>query len=119
MTLSSTESEYHALSELCSEIIFVKQILEFVQVEVEYPIIVRVDNVGAMFLANNPVLRQRTKHISVRQHFIHEFVEDGIIKVIFVKSRNNDADIFTKNLSRELFEKHKNRIINGENNEEK
>ena len=119
VTLSSTESEYHALSELCSEIIFVKQILEFVQVEVEYPIIVRVDNVGAMFLANNPVLSQRTKHISVRQHFIREFVEDGIIKVIFVKSRNNDADIFTKNLSRELFEKHKNRIINGENNEEK
>lgn len=118
VTLSSTESEYYALSELCSEIIFVKQILEFVQVEVEYPIIVRVDNVGAMFLANNPVLSQRTKHISVRQHFIREFVEDGIIKVIFVKSRNNDADIFTKNLSKELFEKHKKRIISGEDDDD-
>ena len=118
VTLSSTESEYYALSELCSEIIFVKQILEFLEVEVEYPIIVRVDNVGAMFLANNPVLSQRTKHISVRQHFIREFVEDGIIKVIFVKSKNNDADIFTKNLSKELFEKHKKRIISGEDDDD-
>ena len=82
--------------------------------EVEFPIIVKVDNVGAMFLANNPVLSQQTKHISVRQHFIREFVEDGIIKVIFVKSKNNDADIFTKNLSKDLFEKHKKTIINGE-----
>ena len=114
VTLSSTESEYYALSELCSEIIFIKQILEFLQVEVEFPIIVKVDNVGAMFLANNPVLSQQTKHISVRQHFIREFVEDGIIKVIFVKSKNNDADIFTKNLSKDLFEKHKKTIINGE-----
>ena len=78
----------------------------------------RVDNVGAMFLANNPVLSQRTKHISVRQHFIREFVEDGNIKVIFVKWRNNDADIFTKNLSKELFERHKNRIINGGDNDD-
>ena len=37
-----------------------------------------------------------------------------------MKSRNNDADIFTKNLSKELFERHKNRIINGgDNNDEK
>ena len=118
VTLSSTKSEYYALSELCSEIIFVKQILEFLEVEIEYPIIVKVDNVGAMFLANNPVLSQRTKHILVWQHFIREFVEDGIIKVIFVKSKNNDADIFTKNLSKELFEKHKKRIINGEDDDD-
>ena len=118
VTLSSTESESCALLELCSEIIFVKQILESVQVEVEYPIIVKVDNVGAIFLASNPILSQRTKHISVRQHFIREFVQGGIIKVIFVRSRNNDADIFTKKLSRELFEKHKNRIINGGDNDD-
>ena len=87
VTLSTTESEYYAMSELCSEIIYIKNTLEFLQVQVEYPIIVRVDNVGAMFLGNNPSLSQRTKHISIRQHFIRQYVEDEIIKIIFVKLR--------------------------------
>ena len=95
--------------------------LEFLKITFNYPIIIRVDNVGAMFLANNPVLSQRTKHISVRHHFVREFIEDGILKILFVKSKMNQADIFTKNLSRDLYEKHKRSIINGlknENNDE-
>ena len=55
--------------------------LEFLNIEVNYRIIVRVDNVGAMFLVNNPVLSQRTKHISVWHHFVREFIEDEILKV--------------------------------------
>ena len=116
VTLSTTESEYYAMSELCSEIIYIKNTLEFLQVEIEFPIIVRVDNVGAMFLGNNPSLSQRTKHISIRQHFIRQYVEDGIIKIVFVKSKLNDADIFTKNLSKELFQRHYNKIMNGGDN---
>ena len=119
VTLSSTEAEYYALSELCSELIFIKHILEFVGVEIEFPIVARVDNVGAMFLSNNHALSQRTKHISTRQHFIRQFIEDGIIKVIFVRSKSNDSDLFTKNLSKELFNKHKNKIMYGcEDNED-
>ena len=71
------------------------------------------DNIGAMFLTNNPVLSQQTKHIiSVRQHFIREYVEIGTVKIIFVKSKLNTADIFAKNLSQELFTRHKERIMN-------
>ena len=111
VTLSTMESEYYAMSELCSEIIYIKNTLEFLQVEIEYPIIIRVDNIGAMFLANNPSLSQRTKHISIRQHFVRQYVEDGTVKIVFVKSKLNDADIFTKNLSKELFEKHQASIM--------
>ena len=71
-----------------------------------------------MFLANNPVLRQRTKHISIRHHFVREFIEDGILKIVFVKSKMNRADIFTKNLNRDLYEKHKRSIMNGTNNDD-
>ena len=49
VTLSSTESEYYAMSELCTELIYIKHILEFLNVQVMYPMIVREDNVGAMF----------------------------------------------------------------------
>jgi hypothetical protein len=37
-------------------------------------------------------------------HFIREHVEDGFIKIIFVRTNNNDQDIFTKNVKTETYE---------------
>jgi hypothetical protein len=59
------------------------------------PIIVKVDNVGAIFMAENVRATSRTKHIDTRYHFVPEFVEDGMIKIVFVKTEDNKADIFT------------------------
>jgi hypothetical protein len=103
VTLSSTEAEYFALSEVAKEVIFVKQIVDSMGFKMNFPIIIKVDNVGAIYLANNYTSSQLTKHIDIRQHFIREFIEDGILKVIFVKSEDNDADIYTKNTTEELF----------------
>ena len=111
VTLSSTEAEYFALSELAKEIIFLKQLVEYMGIKIRYPIIVRVDNVGAIYIANNYTTSQRTKHIDVRTHFVREFIEDGIIKIIFIKSEDNDADIFTKNTAEELFQRHINKFM--------
>jgi hypothetical protein len=106
VTLSSTEAEYVAISDVCAEILFVKQILEYMAIRIKLPITVYVDNVGAIFLSNNATTNQRTKHIDVRYHFTRELIEAGIIKIIFVKTNDNKADIYTKNVSQELFEKH-------------
>ena len=47
--LSSTESEYVAISEVCMEVIFVKNVLVFLGVKLEFPIMIRCDNVGAIY----------------------------------------------------------------------
>jgi hypothetical protein len=65
-----------------------------------------VDNVGAIYLANNYSTSQRTKHIDIRAHFLREYIENGILKVEFIRSEDNDADILTKNTSEELFHLH-------------
>jgi hypothetical protein len=106
VTLPSTEAEYFALSEVAKEVIFVKQEVDAMGFKIKFPIMIKVDNVGAIYLANNYTTSQRTKHIDIRQHFVREFIEDGILKVIFAKSEDNDADIFTKNTTEELFHKH-------------
>ena len=106
VTLSSTEAEYVASSEIAKEAIFVKNILESVGIEIELPIKIRVDNVGAIYLANNYATSQRTKHIDVRAHFLREYIENGVLKVIFIRSEDNDADILTKNTAEELFHTH-------------
>ena len=92
------------MSEGVAEIMCIKQVLEFLHVEVGYPIIVNVDNVGAMGLANNQSSSQRTRHVDIRYHFVREFIEDGIVKIIFVRSEDNERDIFTKNVNPLLVE---------------
>ena len=98
VTLLSTEAEYVAVSQCVAELGFVKQILEGLQQEVELPMILKVDNTGAIELTKNWSTSTRTKHIDVQMHYIRELTEQGIIKVEFVRSGDNMADNFTKNL---------------------
>ena len=98
MTLSSTEVKYVSTAEVCQEILFIQSILEFLGVIVKYPIIVHVDNMGAIYLVYNEGASMRTKHINVKHHFVHEHVVDGIVKIIFVCSEDNDANIFQRML---------------------
>ena len=109
--MSSSEAEFVALSEAAKEVKFVYQVLRSMGIEVQLPIVVRVDNIGAIFIGSNVAVSQRSKHIDVRYHFVHEFVHEGFIRIIFVKTRDNDADIFTKNLSGELHERHSSKMV--------
>jgi hypothetical protein len=106
VSLSSSEAEYYALSEAAKDIKFILQILKSVDIKVELPIIVRVDNVGAIFMSETASATARTKHIDTRYHFIREFVEDGVLKIVFVQTADNRADMFTKNVTSEIYEKH-------------
>ena len=47
-----------------------------------------------------------SKHIDVRTKYVNEYVEDGLLKIVYVKSDKNDADIFTKNLGNKFHGKH-------------
>lgn len=58
VTLSSTEAEYVAFSEMYTEIVFIKMVIESMGLKVKLPIKVFVDNIGAIFLANNTTTGQ-------------------------------------------------------------
>ena len=80
-------------------------------IEVELPITVHVDNVGAIWLSNNCTTSDRTKHIDIRTSFVKEYQEDGKIIIKFVKSEENEADIFTKNTTNVIFSNHQNKLV--------
>ena len=106
ITLSSAEAEWMALSEATKELIFVLQLLKAMKINVTLPIVVNVDNMGTVFMSRNISTTGRSKHIDVRTKYVNEYVEDGVLKIVYVKSEENDADIFTKNLGGELHGKH-------------
>ncbi|GJX64219.1 retrovirus-related pol polyprotein from transposon TNT 1-94 [Tanacetum coccineum] len=58
---------------------------------------------SAIALCCNNVQHSRSKHIDVRYHFIKEQVENGVVKLYFVITEYQLADIFTKALLRGRF----------------
>ena len=111
ITLSSSEAELVALSECVKDVRFVIMIMEDLGLNLHRPVTVMVDNVGAMFLAENATTSQRTRHIDIRYKWVNEFVENGDVKIVFVKTAENDSDIFTKNVSGELNDRHVNQMM--------
>jgi hypothetical protein len=106
VTISSTEAEYYATSEIAKDVIFSKNLLEEIRIKIQLPINIKYDNGGAIYLANNHCNSQRTKHIDTRRHFVREWVEDDILKIVFTPSLENTADISSKNPTEEIFQKH-------------
>lgn len=106
-SLSSTEAEYIAVSEVAKEVLFAKTVLEFVRgKEIKLPIVMNCDSTGAIFLSNNQE-SHRTKYLDTRVHFIRDHVENEVIKLRFVTTDENLADPMTKNLNKKgILEKH-------------
>ncbi|GJT64941.1 retrovirus-related pol polyprotein from transposon TNT 1-94 [Tanacetum coccineum] len=62
------------------------------------------DNKSAIALCCNDVQHSRSKHIDIRDHFIKEQAENGVVELYFVRTEYQLADIFTKPLARERLE---------------
>ena len=111
VTLSSTEAEYVGMTMTAIELIWLIEILKFMQILPKEQILLFVDNQSAMKIAWNPKQHGRTKHIDVRMHFIREKISEGFFNLRYIKSEEMLADMLTKNLGRTKFEKFRNMII--------
>ncbi len=77
-TLSSSEAEYVTLAEAHNKVKFVYQLLQSMGLKVRTPIIVRVDNVGAILMAENVAISQQTNHVDVNYCFVVEISENKL-----------------------------------------
>ena len=113
IALSSTESEYTGLSYALREAIPIMNLLEemkeykFIRTfeTPEVKIKVYEDNSGALHMANIHKYRPRTKHLNVKLHHFRKYVNDGSIKVVHIKSEEQQADYLTKPVKFEILTK--------------
>lgn len=110
VSLSTTESEYVAASQAVKEMIWVHRLLINLGAIFEKPML-QMDNQSAIKLVKNPEFHKRSKHIEVRYHFIREKFEEGLFDLIYVKTDQQIADIFTKPLGRIKFEMFRNLLM--------
>ncbi|KAJ0493560.1 putative RNA-directed DNA polymerase [Helianthus annuus] len=100
---SSTESEYKAIADTVAELVWLKSLLRELGLNSEAPTL-WCDNLGTTYLTANPVFHARTKHVEVDYHFVREQVTQGHLKVNFISTEDQIADIFTKPLASQKFE---------------
>ncbi len=65
ISLSLSKAKYVTLSEVAKEVMSVAQVMMSMGIPVKFPIIVRVDNVRAIFMSKNVTTNQRTKHVDI------------------------------------------------------
>jgi hypothetical protein len=60
--------------------------------------VVKTDKIGGLFMSQNSSTGVRTRHVNTHYHSIRDNIEDGIIQMEFVKSIDNDSDVFSKSV---------------------
>ncbi|XP_068634566.1 uncharacterized mitochondrial protein AtMg00810-like [Aristolochia californica] len=101
---SSCESEYHALALTAAELLWLTHLLRDLQVSIPERPLLLCDNKNALFLSSNLVVHKRDKHVELDIHFLRELVVAGKIRTQYVLSHLQVVDIFTKSVSRPLFQ---------------
>ncbi|KAJ0714765.1 putative RNA-directed DNA polymerase [Helianthus annuus] len=101
---SSAEAEYRGVANAVAEATWIRNLLLELHLPLRHASVVYCDNVSAVYLSDNPVQHQRTKHIEIDIHFVREKVRVGQIRVLHVPSSLQYADNFTKGISRQLFQ---------------
>jgi hypothetical protein len=111
IALSTTEAEYIAMSQATRDLIPMRDLLQELSQATKLIVgdtithsTIFEDNQGCVELANAPKLRPCTKHLGLKYHHFRSHVARGDIKIIWIDTKHQLADIFTKPLPTVTFE---------------
>jgi hypothetical protein len=109
VALSTAEAEYIVAGHCCAQLLWIRQTLRDYGYKLS-KISLLCDNESAIRMADNLVEHSRTKHIDIRYHFLRDHQQKGDIKIAYVSTHNQLADIFTKPLDEKTFSKLRNKL---------
>ena len=99
LPFKDARSENVALSEVLKEVLFLRQVQEFVEPSMKVSAVnVFEDNKGVIKLATNKHASRRTKHIDVKHHLVRDASDARKVRVAYVRSVDQYADLLTKPL---------------------
>jgi hypothetical protein len=100
---SSTESEYKAVVDATTEVIWLQVLLRELRISQSRAPTLWCDNIGATYLSANPIFHRRSKHIEVDYHFVRERVATKQLEVRPISNKDHLADTLTKPLAAPAF----------------
>ncbi|RVW18959.1 Retrovirus-related Pol polyprotein from transposon RE1 [Vitis vinifera] len=102
---SSAEAEFRGMALGLCEALWLRLLLQDLGYLSRQPIRLFCDNKAACDIAHNPVQHDRTKHVEVDRFFIKEKLDDKIVELPKIRSKDQLADILTKSVSCQVFSK--------------
>ena len=112
ITMSSCEAELVALADLAIEMLYIIDLLAFIGYDAKRPIKCFTDNKGAYDLCHRFTSAQNSRHIDRKLFKMRELRGAEMVVVRHVPTEENPADLFTKVLSRQPFEKFRKWVLN-------
>ena len=103
VALSSAEAEFRGMVKGICELLWLKKLLTEIGIAPNSEMNLFCDNKAAIAISHNPVQHDITKHVEVDWNFIKQNIEEKIIQLLFVKSKDQLADILTKSVSAKNF----------------
>jgi hypothetical protein len=97
---STTKAEYTAMYEAARKAVWIKHLLDSLDIPHPNPIPILANNQAAIQLCKNTVFHDWTKHFKVHLHWIRKAVADNQITPIYVPTHQNLADFLTKSLAK-------------------
>ena len=81
VALSTTEAELYSAVITAQDMMFVYHVMVGLELRVKLPMTLYCDNNGSVQLANNWSVGGRTRHVDIKQNFLRELKDNGLLKV--------------------------------------
>ena len=104
--ISSGAAEVYAAANATFEFLHLSYIVdEMHNVDFPKPMVLDMDNSTAECFTNNTAFKSKLKHIDTRQHWVKVLRDKSVLVPRHVNTNDNLADLFTKVLSKDTFDK--------------
>ena len=100
---SSAESEQVAAFNTARTVFYFRQLLEEFGHAQTGTTVIWEDNQACIAQSKNPVNHSRSKHILLKYHYLRDLTESGIVRLEYIPTADQIADIFTKPLPPKQF----------------
>ena len=90
--------------------IWTRKILADLHIDQNEPMQIHVDNQAAIAISNDPVFHGKTKHFKIKLYHLREVQKGGEIKLLYCRTEEQVAYIFTKALSKARLEMLRNKF---------
>ena len=99
MALSTTEAEYITTTHAAKQVLWHQSLYNKLNFKLPMTSTIFIDNQAAISISHHPEFHACTKHININYHFLCDLILDKTINMVYVNTKDNLADLFTKGLA--------------------
>ena len=111
ISLSSTEAEFTAACDAGKAILYIRSILDEINMPQNEATTLYIDNKGALLMANAQQPTRRTRHMDIKTFALTDWVERDLLLLKYIPTTDNYADVMTKPTGSQLHYRHNDYIL--------